>query len=386
MAEILGRNPDITMKSYFGLRFPALWLVMFSFAARAAVLDDAKAVRLALTDERLTVNGLGWWAEEKPGLARLPVRLKPEMPPKVWSLAQAPAGVRIRFATDSEVVALVAEGAAGSTPVHVTGIGHAGVDLYVDNRYAGSAAPDAKGQLSKEWITGKNRARREITIYLPYGRPLKIQAIVVTPGATVWRAKDFVRPKPVVYYGSSITQGIAASNPGLIYQAQLSRWLDVDFVNLGFSGNGFGEPALARAVAELEVACFVVDYWANPPTELYRSTLPGFIDILRAKHPTTPILVTGPYYNPSEDVPGEAGARQIEKRAFAREFVAKRRAEGDARIVHVDGLEMLSREQADGLVDGRHANSMGFYFCAKGLEPYLRAALALPREPERRAP
>ncbi len=91
----------------------------------------------------------------------------------------------------------------------------------------------------------------------------------------------------------------------------------------------------------------------------------------------TPILVTGPYFNPSEDVPGEAGQRQIEKRALAREFVAARRAAGDTRITFVDGLEMLSRAQSDGLVDGRHANSMGFYFCARGLEPYLRAALGL---------
>ncbi len=348
--------------------------------AAAALADDARAQRLALTDARLTVNGLGWWAEEKPGLGRLPQRLKAEMPPRVWALAQAPAGVRVRLATDATTVALVAESSAasGSTPAHVTAIGQAGVDLYVDGRYLGSAAPDAKGKLVKEWVVGKTAARRELTFYLPYGRALQIGAVVVPAGATVERARDFARAKPVVYYGSSITQGIAASNPGLIYQAQLGRWTNTDFVNLGFSGNGFGEPALARAVAELDAAVFVIDYWANPPAQLYRDTLPAFIDLVRAKHPTTPIIVTGPYYNPSEELPGDAGARQIEKRAFAREFVAKRRAAGDRNLVHVDGLDMLGREQADGLVDARHANSLGFYHCAKGLEPALRAALGLP--------
>lgn len=357
----------------------SLLLLALAVAARAAsLLEEPKALKLALPDERLTVNGLGWWPEEKPGLGRLPQRLKRDMPPKVWNLAQAPAGVRLRFATDSDRVAFIATSTSTSTPVHVTAIGHAGVDLYVDGIYVGSAAPDSKGKLEKEWIVGKTRARREITFYLPYGRPLKIDAVALPPEASVWPAKPFAVAKPVVYYGSSITQGIAASNPGLIYQAQLARWLDTDFVNLGFSGNGFGEPALARAVAELDAACFVVDYWANPPAQLYRDTLPGFIDILRARHPTTPIIVTGPYYNPSEEVPGDAGQRQIEKRAFAREFVEKRRAAGDKHIVHVDGLEMLSREQADGLVDARHANSLGFYYCARGLEPYLRAAIGLP--------
>ena len=158
----------------------------------------------------------------------------------------------------------------------------------------------------------------------------------------------------------------------------LAGWLNLDFVNLGFSGNGLGEPELARAVAEIDAACFVLDYWANPSAESYRQTLPRFVEVVRRAHPRTPIVVTGPYYNPSEDQPGEAGERQIKKRAFAREFVRMRRSSGDSLIFHVDGLEMLSRAQADGLTDGRHANSMGFYFCAKGLEPYLRKILNLP--------
>jgi lysophospholipase L1-like esterase len=261
---------------------------------------------------------------------------------------------------------------------HVTWLGQAGVDLYVDNIYRGSGAPEADGKLAREWFTGKTAARREISFYLPYGRPLAIKSIVLPAGARLWPARPYAVAKPVVYYGSSITQGSAAANPGGTYLALLSRWLDADFINLGFSGNGLGEPALARAVAELDASCFVVDYWANPTTAIYRATLPAFIDVLRAKHPATPILVTGPYYNPSEDVPGEAGQRQIEKRAFGREFVAARRAAGDRRIVWVDGLEMISRDQADGLVDGRHGNSMGYYLCARGLEPYLRTALGLP--------
>ncbi len=86
-------------------------------------------------------------------------------------------------------------------------------------------------------------------IYLPYGRPLAIEAIVIAARARLWPARPYAVAKPVVYYGSSIIQGSAAANPGGNYLALLGRWLDADFINLGFSGNGFGEPALARAVA-----------------------------------------------------------------------------------------------------------------------------------------
>ena len=339
--------------------------------------DDPAALHLTFPDPRITVSGLPWLPDEQPALRRLPSARKSTFPPKVWSLAQIPSGGRLRFTTDSMTVAVIAEGAGTAPPPHMTALATGGVDLYVDGVFYASAAPDTRGQLRKEWPIGRDRRAREVTLYLPLGRPLTVKQLVLQAGASVQPPRPFALPKPVVYYGSSITQGIAASNPGGAYQALLSRWLNVDFVNLGFSGNGLGEPALADAVASLDASCYVVDYWANPTTAVYRDTLPKFVAILRARHPRTPIIVTGPYYNPSEELPGDAGARQIEKRVVAREFVAARRAAGDANIIHVDGLEMLSKAQADGLVDGRHANSMGFYFCARGLEPYLRAALQL---------
>ena len=361
----------------------SLAAIAFAIGIRAATPTpapgaDPAALHLAFPDARIVVSGLPWFGEEQPVLRRLPSSLKSTFPPKVWALAQNPSGGRLRFTTDSLHVTLVAESSGAAAPAHMTAIANAGVDLYVDGVYFGSAAPDTRGQLRKEWVTGREGKPRELTFYLPYGRPLTVKQVVLDAGAAVRPPRSFARNQPVVYYGSSITQGIAAANPGGTYQALLSRWLNVDFVNLGFSGNGFGEPVLAEAVASLEAACFVVDYWANPTTAVYRETLPRFVAILRAKHPRTPIIVTGPYYNPSEEIPGEAGQRQLEKRVVAREFVAAQRAAGDTRLIHVDGLEMLSKAESDGLVDGRHANSMGFYFCARGLEPYLRAALDLP--------
>lgn len=362
-----------------------LSLVALSSSLLAAELwEDPAAIRCEITDARLTVSGLAWFNEEKPVLRRLPIRMEKTVPPKVWNLAQSPAGARVRFSTDSLTLAVEAEGNGGPPPEHVTAIANAGLDVYVDGTYLGSAAPDKSGRLRKQWVLGQGKRVREVTLYLAYGRPLSIKSVWLEANAQMSSPRAFAVAKPVVYYGSSITQGIAASNPGGIYQAILGRWTNTDFVNLGFSGNGFGEPELAGAVAEIDASCFVVDYWANPTTTIYRDTLPRFIAILREKHPKTPIIVTGCYWNPSEDVPGDAGARQIEKRVVARDFVAERKAAGDLLITYVDGLEMLSKSEAEGLVDGRHANSMGFYLCARGLEPYLRAALQLPIGSKRR--
>ncbi|RBP35877.1 SGNH-like hydrolase/esterase family protein [Roseimicrobium gellanilyticum] len=344
---------------------------------------QSEPVRIPFPDPRLTVDGLGWWKETQPSLQRLPERLKPTIPPKVWRLAQIPAGVRVRLRTDS--VHLTLEAKTGTYKVAPSpALGLIGIDLYVNGRYHGSTLPEKEdGLIKKTWDTGKRVEMRDITLYLPIGTPTLIQSITLDPGAKVELAPPYSHPKPIVYYGSSITQGAQTSNPGMAFPCVLGRWLDMDFINLGFSGNGKGEPALAHAVAEIDAACFVLDYWANPTPTEYSTTLPGFVDIIRAKHPTTPILVPSPYYNPSEAFGSRMGEYQVAKRKFAPKFVEQRRAAGDANIHFVDGFSLISPDQADALSDARHANTYGMFLYARGLEPHLRRVLTLPPSPAR---
>lgn len=356
-------------------------LVLAALRPQEGKAPDAQ--RLAFPDGRLVVSGLAWFAEDAPVLRRLPARLKESFRAPVWDLAQHPSGGRIRFRTDSLEVGLVAQSPDTSVMYHITSVGQNGFDLYVEGEYLGSAAPDKQGKIVKTWAVGRDRKPRDITLYLPLYKGVTVKEIVLDAKAKIEAPAPFAIAKPVVYYGSSITQGGCASNPGLSCQAIVSRWLNVDFVNLGFSGNGLGEPALAQAIAEIDASCCVLDYWGNPSPEVYRDTLPPFVEILRKRHPETPILVTGPFYFPAESLGGSMAEGQARKREIAREFVEQRRKAGDAAISYVDGLEMLSREQAVGLVDGVHANSLGFYFCAKGLEPHLRRALRLPAKGEK---
>lgn len=347
-------------------------------ASGAALWELPEARSLSLPDERVQVAGLGWYGEEPSVLRRMPARMKDRMTPAVWGLAQHPSGARLRFRTDSPRLGLVARNPDASTMHHMTSVGQNGFDLYVDGQYRNSAWPDAKGLIQREWTLGEDRRVREVTLYLPLYKAVTIERLVLEPGAVVSAPSSFARPRPVVFYGSSITQGGCAENPGLSYTAILGRSLNLDFINLGFSGAGLGEPAVAEAVAEIDAEAFVLDYWANPSPEVYRDTLPGFVDTLRRRHPRTPILVTGPFWFPAEAGSSALHAQQEAKRKTARDFVAARRKSGDRAITFVDGLGMLSPSQGSGLVDGVHPNSLGFQHCADGLEPLLRQALRLP--------
>jgi hypothetical protein len=258
---------------------------------------------------------------------------------------------------------------------HMASVGENGFDLYVGPDYIGSAWPDSGGKIVKEWQVGRDRQMRDITLYLPLYKPVTIKELSMDADAQLEPPTPYSIPKPIVYYGSSITQGGCASNPGGSCQAILERKLGADFVNLGFSGNGMGEPALAEAICELDPSCIVLDFWGNPSAKQYADALPVFVDILRKKWPQIPILVTSPFYFPAEANGGDVALEASGKRRTAREFVEQRRKHGDQWIVFVDGLKMLDKTQTAGLVDGVHCNSLGFYFNAQGLEPLLRQAL-----------
>lgn len=305
-------------------------------------------------------------------LRRLPARFKDRVRPPVWDLAQSPSGGRIRFRTDSATIGLVAENPAFSNMHHMASVGENGFDLYVGTRYIASAWPDQAGKIRAEWGTGGSRQMQDITIYLPLYKPVTIREISLDAGARLEPATPFAHAKPVVYYGSSITQGGCASNPGGSCQAILGRRLNTDFVNLGFSGNGLGEPELAEIIAGMDAACVVLDFWANPSAEQYAAALPGFVETIRKQQPQVSILVVGPFYFPSEATSPSVAKGQAAKRQTAQDLVKQRSKSGDRRILYVDGLKMLGPDQADGLVDGVHCNSLGFYFNAQGLEPYLR--------------
>ena len=84
-------------------------------------------------------------------------------------------------------------------------------------------------------------------------------------GAAVQGGRAYRKGGPVLYYGSSITQGGCASRPDNCYPAYISQWTNTDYINLGFSGNGKAEPAMVEYLASLPCRAFVCDYDHNAP-------------------------------------------------------------------------------------------------------------------------
>ena len=332
---------------------------------------------IAPQDSRFEIHGAPWLSENKGEMIRLPYRLKEQIPPAVWKLGESPSGVRIRFRTDSTRAVIKLAYPSPPNMANMHAFGQTGVDLYVDGVYRSTAiAPkDATESTPVEHVFFENlpRQERELTFYLPLYKPVKVLGIALDADARITKARRFAAAKPVVFYGTSITQGGCASRSGLSYQAILGRRLNVDFVNLGFSGNGKGEPAMAGLVAEIDASAFVLDFSQNNPSvESLREVYEPFLMTVRTKHSKTPIIVI------TAIASSRPTLRLDQMRQHVREVAKRRIAEGDRLLTLVEGETLLGPDRLDGLVDGVHPNDLGFQWMADGLAPHVAKVLSLP--------
>ena len=86
-----------------------------------------------------------------------------------------------------------------------------------------------------------------------------------------------IRKNPVVFYGISILQGGCASRPGMVHTNIISRRLNRECINLGFSGNAFLVLEVAKVIAEVEASFFVLDFVLNASVAQMKEQLETFL-------------------------------------------------------------------------------------------------------------
>ena len=199
-------------------------------------------------------------------------------------------GGRVRFTTDSPYIAIKCSMHSDNVLARMPIFGSHSFSLYVDGKYANSfyvedkdiwnAKPNAVA-FSRSIILDENFKTRDIEICFPLYNAVNTLFIGVKQGSALLPHKKYKHENPIVFYGSSITQGGCVSHPGNEYTALLSRWLDSDYINLGFSGSAKGEREMATYLASLSPSVFVLDYDYNAPTEAHlKSTYKPLFDTI----------------------------------------------------------------------------------------------------------
>ncbi len=335
-----------------------------NFAIKANV-DKEDIVWHSLTEECFDIYGL-YNPKNGEELRRMPRDIAEKVSDPVAVLCRNTAGGRVRFRTDSPYIAIRIYYEVLENMPHMPRSGSSGIDLYCyengEYRFLKNAMPAAYDKNGYERLVyQKNQGMSDFLIHLPlYNDVLKLE-IGLQVGCKLENGAKYRDVAPVVYYGSSITQGGCASRPANAYENMISMMLDVDHINLGFSGNAKGEPAMADYIGGLNMSVFVLDYDHNAPNVAHlENTHYAFYQRFRSHKPDTPVIMVSRPDTDSLELSPEA-RKEVIKRTYERAL-----AQGDRNVFFIDGATLFGTDfRGECSVDGCHPNDLGFYRMAK---------------------
>ncbi len=320
------------------------------------------------------------WMNQDHVYRRLPVHPEWELSKGVEGLANHTAGGQLRFKTNSKRILIKVELREKSGMYHMPSTGQSGFDLYLnyngENRYLKTSRfPVDSTRYKVELFNSGSKEMRSFTLNFPLYNGVNSLEIGFEEGATIEKPNAFEIQGKFVIYGTSITQGGCVCRPGMAYSNIMSRKLNVQFVNLGFSGSGKGEPALAHLINQIsDVRFIILDYEANASTTI-KNTLENFIDILREKHPETPILIMSKIRYAQDRKGTISYKRLISNRDFQQNLVQKKKEAGDENIYFLDGSKVLGNQYYECAVDGVHPSDLGSQIIADKLTNAIQEIL-----------
>ena len=274
--------------------------------------------------------------------------------------ASMPAGVRLAFQSDTQMVAGHVETKVEPT---VDPIGEPGrIDLYCDGQFHGSLEL-AEQETFK--FQGLPPGEKLIELWLPQYGQFRLRGLELTSGSALAPYED---PRPRwVTYGSSITHCRAAESPSQTWPAITARKHGLNLTCLGYGGNCHLEPMVARLIRDLPADFLSMKVGIN----IYgsgslnaRTFIPaiiGFVQIIREKHPDTPFAVISPIFSPPrESTPNAVGFTLAAMREEVAEAVQIMKGRGDRNIHYIDGLTLFGADLAGLLPDELHPNAEGY--------------------------
>lgn len=331
----------------------------------------------SVSDFPFSIHGITY-SEEEGLFRRLPKEVADATNVGVSFLSKNTAGGRVRFCTNSPYIIVRVEENFAVPFSHMTIAGKYGVSLFVNDKFSGTVMPsyeqfvNSKGSIlfdGIKYITGE-RDLYLAEIFMPLYSEVKSVHIGIQAGSVLQKARDYKHAKPILFYGSSITQGACACKPGDDYVNRLCRMLDSDILNLGFSGSALGESVIADYIASCDPSVFVIDYDHNAPNaEHLQNTHFALYQKIRNAHPNTPIIMmTMPTIEGYENREWNKPRREVIFSSYSRARTA-----GDNNVYLIDCYGCFgSLESGEcGTVDDCHPNSLGFLRMAERVYPVL---------------
>jgi hypothetical protein len=292
---------------------------------------------------------------------RLPLSYKDKVRQPVWNLSKNSAGITVSFHSNSSEIHLKWTLLNDFYMNHMASTGIKGVDLYVRQegnwRYVNTGRPSSSTNevrlvqnLSLDW--------REYKLFLPLYDGVTNLEIGIDANSSIKKAIPSDQ-KPIVFYGTSITQGGCASRPGMAHTNIISRKLDREVINFGFSGNGRMEEPILELISEIDAQFFVIECLQNMDTSSVKKRALEAVKTIRKKHPNTPILFGDNMLYEIGFMDKTIEAELIRENAILLEECQKMEEKGFQNVYYISNANALG-EDHEGTVDGVHLTDLGF--------------------------
>ncbi|MDR0863321.1 MAG: alpha-L-fucosidase [Candidatus Symbiothrix sp.] len=275
------------------------------------------------------------------------------------------SGLALRFSTNSRKIAIkwTVRNNAYLDRTPMTGL--RGLDLYALDKndqwvYTGTTRMFGDGP-SYVSIVAENLvdSMTDFIAYLPLWDGIVSLEIGIEKDAVIGKpekesltkSKDV---KPIVFYGTSITQGGCASRPGMVYPAILGRMLNRETINLGFSGNGRLDFSIAEAITLIDAEALVIDCLWNCTPKMVTDSAYHFISHIAKAKPQMKIFMC-------------ETRKYVEWEMVYKQLVT----DGYHNIIYVKSADFIGTD-GEATVDGCHYTDLGFYRFANALYPFLK--------------
>ena len=283
------------------------------------------------------------------------------------------AGLAVLFKTNSSVISVLADYGYMNRAANTMGVSLRGYDLYIKKDgewlYAASkAAADGKEEENLVLIKDMDSSIKECMLYLPiYSEEYSVK-IGVQEGSIIESIESPFRHR-IGIFGSSYTQGISTSRPGMSYPMQLMRMTGLQFLSLGCSGNCKMQPYFADVLCDAEVDALVFDAFSNPDAKMIEERLFPFIEKLQTAHPDIPLIFQQTISRERCNFDLATRKKEQDKKDMAAKLMKE--AQKKYKNVYFISVTDAADELEETSVDGTHPGDYGYTLWAKSIEKPL---------------
>lgn len=288
---------------------------------------------------------------------------------------RCPAGLAVLFKTNSSTISVKSEFGYEYENVNTMPIAYRGYDLYIkkDGKWlwaaSGATKPGAHSSDNKVLIKDMDRSEKECMLYLPIYSELYSVKIGVEKGSEIESMESPFRYR-VGIFGSSYTQGISTSRPGMSYPMQLMRNTGIQILSLGCSGNCKMQPYFADVLCAADVDALIFDPFSNPGASMIRERLFPFIERIQEAHPDIPLIFQQTIYRESRNFSISNNKNEQAKQDAAAELMKEAcKKYKNVYFIQTNATDKMHETS----VDGTHPGDYGYTLWARSIEkPILK--------------